>query len=287
MVEFLRLQANRRLLLDGTAHVMGVLNVTPDSFYASSRVLVSDVVDRAARMVAAGVSILDVGGESTRPGAAYVGQEEELERVVPAIGELRCRWDIALSVDTRKAVVAQAAVAAGADMINDVAALGDDPDMAPFCAAAGLPVILMHKKGIPATMQEQPYYEDCPAEVRHFLLERAEYALSAGVAAECIILDPGIGFGKRLEDNVALLNHLDSLVACGYPVLVGLSRKNFIGQLTGRAIDERLAGSLAALLYARLKGAVIFRVHDVVESVDALRVFDALRKGGWANREFE
>jgi dihydropteroate synthase len=226
-------------------------------------------------MIAAGAAILDIGGESTRPGAAYLSPDEELERVVPAIEALRSRWDLALSVDTRKAAVAKAAVAAGADIVNDVAALEDDPAMAPFCAASGVPVVLMHKKGVPATMQDMPYYEDCPGEVFSYLAGAAARARAAGIKPGNIILDPGIGFGKRLEDNLALLSRLDELCGGGYPVLVGLSRKSFIGALTGKGPAGRLAGSLAAACAALSKGASIFRVHDVAETVDALRVFAA------------
>ncbi|MBU0936986.1 MAG: dihydropteroate synthase [Spirochaetes bacterium] len=276
----LSLQHGRFLDFSGTAHVMGILNCTPDSFYSPSRVDLPSLVDVAAEMIRDGASILDIGGESTRPGSSYVSIEEELERVIPAVAALRSRWDVVLSVDTRKAIVARTAVDAGADIINDVAALSDDLDMAEFCASAGLPVVLMHKKGIPESMQNGPYYDDCLSEVLNFLDERISAAKSAGIAADKIILDPGIGFGKRLEDNLELLAQLDVLVGKGFPVLVGLSRKNFIGQLTGRAVEDRLAGSIAALLFARYRGAVIFRVHDVAASVDALRVFDCLTKGG-------
>ncbi len=261
--------------LSGGYAVMGVINVTPDSFWEGSRARADAVADIAADMIAAGAAILDIGGESTRPGAAYLSADEELGRVAPAVEALRSRWDIAISVDTRKAAVARAAVAAGADIVNDVAALGDDPAMAPFCAAAGVPVVLMHKKGVPASMQDRPYYEDCPAEVFSYLAAAAARAIAAGIKPGNIILDPGIGFGKRLEDNLALLSRLDELSAGGYPVLVGLSRKSFIGALTGRDPAGRLAGSLAAACAALAKGASIFRAHDVAETVDALRVFTA------------
>jgi len=160
-------------------------------------------------------------------------------------------------------------------MINDISALADDPGMAGFCAGAGLPVILMHKKGIPATMQDKPYYDDCPAEVSAFLLAAAGQAIAVGIRRELIILDPGIGFGKRYEDNIAVLSRLDELVACGYPVLVGLSRKAFVGAITGHPAERRLAGSLGAACAARIKGACIFRVHDVQETRDALAALDA------------
>jgi dihydropteroate synthase len=273
------LPRGRFLDLSGGYAVMGVINVTPDSFWEGSRARVDAVADIAADMIASGAAILDIGGESTRPGAAYLSPDEELERVVPAIEALRSRWDLALSVDTRKAAVARAALAAGADIVNDVAALEDDPAMAPLCAAAGVPVVLMHKRGVPKTMQERPYYEDCPAEVFSYLTAAAARAIAAGIKPENIILDPGIGFGKRLEDNLALLARLDELSSGGYPVLVGLSRKSFIGAITGRDAAGRLPGSLAAACAALAKGASIFRVHDVADTVDALRVFQACRGG--------
>ena len=270
------LPRGRFLDLAGAAVVMGIINATPDSFYEGSRrQALDDAVDGAAEMIEGGAGILDVGGESTRPGAAYVGLDEELERVVPVVEALRRRWDIPVSVDTRKARVAKAAVLAGADMVNDISALVDDPDMASYCATASLPLILMHKKGIPSTMQDKPYYDDCLLEVRAFLLEAAGRAMAAGIRRELIILDPGIGFGKRFEDNITLLSRLDELAACGYPVLVGLSRKAFIGVITGRPADGRLAGSLGAACAARIKGACIFRVHDVAETRDALAALDA------------
>lgn len=272
----LALPRGRSLALDGRFHVMGIINATPDSFWAASRAGGTDaVVDAAAAMVQAGAAILDVGGESTRPGAGYVGEAEELDRVVPAVEAIRARWDIPVSVDTRKSAVALAAIRAGADMVNDVAALGDDPLMAAACAEAGVPVVLMHKKGIPADMQDAPYYDDCPREVLAYLLAAADRAAAAGIARSAIVLDPGIGFGKRLEDNLSLLLRLDEIASAGYPVLVGLSRKSFVGAITGRQAAGRLAGSLAAACAARLRGASIFRAHDVAETVDALRVFDA------------
>lgn len=275
-VSAIPLPRGRYLDLGGPAVVMGIINVTPDSFYVGSRAQVlDDALGAAAAMIKGGAAVLDIGGESTRPGAAYVGLEEELQRVIPVVEAIRQRWDIPVSVDTRKAGVAKAAMQAGADMINDISALVDDQEMASFCAGVGLPVILMHKKGIPATMQDGPYYDDCPAEVRAFLLAAADQAVAAGIRRELIILDPGIGFGKRYEDNIAILSRLDELVACGYPVLVGLSRKAFVGAITGHPAERRLAGSLGAACAARMKGACVFRVHDVEETRDALAAMDA------------
>jgi dihydropteroate synthase len=272
----LSLPRGRSLELGGRAVVMGIVNATPDSFYEGSRAMdVSVAVDTVAAMVGAGALIIDVGGESTRPGASYVGADEESGRVLPVIEAVRARWDVAVSVDTRKAAVAAAALDAGADIVNDISALYDDPALAPLCAARGVPVVLMHKKGVPADMQDSPWYDDCVAEVRQFLLDAAGKAIAAGIQPRQILLDPGIGFGKRLADNLALLSRLDELAEAGYPVLVGLSRKSFIGALTGADTAGRLAGSLASACAARARGAVIFRVHDVAETVAALAVFDA------------
>jgi len=276
----LRLPRGRSLSLGGSAVVMGIVNATPDSFYAGSRVAdVSAAVDTVAAMVQSGAGIIDVGGESTKPGAAYVGAAEELARIVPVIEAIRARWDIPVSIDTRKASVAEAALDAGADMVNDVAALGDDPLLAPLCARRGVPVVLMHKKGIPANMQASPYYDDCVSEVRDFLAGAANAAIAAGIDQAQIVLDPGIGFGKRLEDNLILIASLDVLGAAGYPVLVSLSRKSFVGAITGEQTEGRLAGSLGAACAARVHGAAIFRVHDVAETVEALAVFDAANIG--------
>lgn len=272
----LALPRGRFLELDGPAIVMGILNATPDSFYGASRVQgTAAAVDRAAAMIGAGAAILDVGGESTRPGSEYVDAGLEAERVVPVVEAIRARWDVAVSVDTRKASVAEAAIDAGADIVNDVAALGDDPAMAGLCAAKGVPVVLMHKKGVPSTMQAGPLYEDCLREVGAFLSDAVESAEAAGIRSDAIVLDPGIGFGKRLEDNLELLRRLDGLKPSGYPILVGLSRKAFVGAITGEGAEGRLAGSLAAACAARARGAAIFRVHDVRETVEALAVFDA------------
>ncbi len=278
----LSLPRGRSLELGGRAVVMGIVNTTPDSFYEGSRVMdVSSAVDTVSGMVGSGALIIDVGGESTRPGSLYVSVDEETGRVVPVIEAVRARWDVAISVDTRKAPVAAAALDAGADIVNDISALYDDADLAPLCAARGVPVVLMHKKGVPSNMQDSPWYDDCAAEVREFLLAAASRAMSAGIPASQIVLDPGIGFGKRLEDNLSLLTRLDELVAAGYPVLVGLSRKSFIGAITGAGVSGRLAGSLASACAARARGARIFRVHDVAETVAALDVFDAA--GGTGN----
>nr|WP_033315084.1 dihydropteroate synthase [Robiginitomaculum antarcticum] len=262
--------------------IMGIVNVTPDSFSDGGRY---DSVDLAVKHALSlhdqGADILDVGGESTRPGAAQVDAAEEALRVVPVImalrGEERKRdLTLTLSVDTRKAAVARQAVLAGADIWNDVSALSFDeasPDMA---AQLGCDVILMHVRGMPETMQDNPRYQDVLMEVCDYLNARAQIAMAAGVEKHKITLDPGIGFGKTLEHNLALIRHLDDIKALGYPVLMGVSRKSFIDRIDGSKADDRLGGSLAAALYSVSKGADILRVHDVVETVQALAVWSEI-----------
>ncbi|MCX7024422.1 MAG: dihydropteroate synthase [Spirochaetes bacterium] len=281
-----------RSLPGGVPIVMGIINATPDSFFPGSRAgTIAGVVEAGLRMAAEGALVIDVGGESTRPGAAYVGEAEERERVAPAIAALRKALDaggfaaVAISVDTRKASVAKAALDSGAWIVNDVSALCDDPAMPALVADRGVCVVLMHKKGTPDSMQDKPWYDDCLGEVSGFLFDAARRAESAGVGRDLIWIDPGIGFGKRLSDNLELLARLDAFVASGYPVLVGVSRKSFIGALTGKAVEDRLAGTLAATVFARAKGARIFRVHDVAATVDALCVQDALASQGARTRK--
>lgn len=268
----LLLPRGRKLELEPFA-VMAIVNVTPDSFFAPSRrAAARDARDAAMAAFAAGAAVVDIGGESTRPGSAPVSVEEELERVLPAIVAIRAECDLPISVDTKKAAVARAALAAGADIVNDVAALADG-GMAEAAAAAGAAVVLMHMKGEPGTMQDAPSYADCAAEVRDFLAAAAGRALAAGIPRGAIALDPGVGFGKRLSDNLSLIARLDELGTLGYPLLVGLSRKSFVGAVTGRAPEGRLAGSLGAACAAYSRGARIFRVHDAAETVDALALY--------------
>ena len=275
-MEKLSLPRGRSLSLEPFA-VMGIVNATPDSFHAASRHRARDeAVEAALAMVAEGAAVIDIGGESTRPGSSYIEESEELERVIPVIEALRRVSDIPLSVDTRKAAVWKAALAAGADILNDVSALRDSPESAVLAAAAGAPIVLMHMKGEPSTMQNAPYYDDCVGEVLSFLREAAERAAAAGVARDRIVLDPGIGFGKRREDNLALLSALGRLGGLGYPLLVGLSRKGFVGELTGRPIEGRLAGSLGAAAAAWTLGARIFRVHDVAATRDLLLLLSSI-----------
>jgi dihydropteroate synthase len=262
---------------------MGILNLTPDSFSDGGRFTApARSIARAREMVEEGAAIIDVGGESTRPGAPDVSVEEELARVVPVIEAIATRLDVPVSVDTSKPEVMRAAVAAGAGLINDVRAL-QEPGALEAAAELGVPVCLMHMQGRPRTMQDAPRYGDVVAEVRDFLLERATGCEAVGIPRERILLDPGFGFGKTLEHNLRLLASVDRLVATGYPVLVGMSRKSMIGQiLEGAPVEERLHGSVAAALIAAMKGARILRVHDVKPTVDALRVFAAMQQVGEA-----
>lgn len=264
---------DREITTDLPAFIMGILNTTPDSFWEGSRsASVADSVERALRLAAAGADVIDIGGESSRPGSAYVSEAEELDRVIPVIEAIRMVSPVPISVDTRKSAVLRAAIAAGANMLNDISALADDPEMASLAASSGVAVVLMHMRGNPKTMQNDPSYGNVAIEVRDWLLSRAAFAQSAGIAGDRIILDPGIGFGKRHEDNLALVSALDTLVATGYPVMMALSRKKSIGIITGRDVEGRLAGTVAANLVSVLKGARWLRVHDVAETRDSLAV---------------
>jgi dihydropteroate synthase len=259
--------------------VMGILNITPDSFSDGGLHLLPETALRQAeQMLTDGATILDIGGESTRPGAAAVSLQQELDRVVPVIEVIRQRFDCVISVDTSKADVMSAAVKAGADMINDVQALQGDGTLA-SAAELNVPVCLMHMQGEPRTMQLQPHYDDVVADVVKFLQRRALDCQFAGIAKNQIILDPGFGFGKTLSHNYQLLAALEQLVKLGYPVLAGMSRKSMIGQLLDVPLSQRLAGSLACATIAALQGARIIRVHDVKETVQAVQVATAVRYG--------
>jgi dihydropteroate synthase len=259
--------------------LVGVLNVTPDSFSDGGDFLdPAKAASHAAAMLDEGAGIIDVGGESTRPGSDRVTLEEETRRVVPVVEEILSeRPDAIISIDTCRAATAEAALGAGARIVNDVTALRGDPRMAEVVAEARCPVVLMHMLGEPRTMQRDPRYADVVREVRDFLAERAEHAVAAGVEPESVILDPGIGFGKTLEHNLALLRHLDELVALGFPVLVGASRKSFLGRITGvEEARDRVLGTVAANVIAYEKGATLFRVHDVRANREALAVARAI-----------
>lgn len=276
----MKLQLPQQRQLDlSRPKVMGILNITPDSFSDGGQHLpLFAAIDQAAQMLKHGASILDIGGESTRPGAIEVSLEQELERVIPVICALRQRFDCVLSIDTSKAAVMSAAVQAGADMINDVRAL-QLPDALATAASLQVPVCLMHMQGAPDTMQLAPTYQDVVKQVSQFFQRRALESQFAGIPKGQIILDPGFGFGKTLQHNYQLLAALPELLALGYPLLVGMSRKSMIGQLLDVPISERLIGSVAAATLAAQLGAQIIRVHDVKESSQAVRVATAVRYG--------
>ena len=260
---------------------MGIVNVTPDSFFdgglhASSAAALA----HARQLVAEGADVIDVGGESTRPGSLPVDAATERARVVPVIAALRAETDLPISVDTTKAEVAAAALAVGADMVNDVSAGRFDDAMLSLVAERGAAIVLMHMQGVPATMQDAPTYGDVVAEVAAFLAARAAAARAAGIAAERIWIDPGIGFGKRREHNLALLAGLERLVGLGYPVVVGASRKGFLGSRSGEPVGERLAPSLAAAVLAAAAGDRAVRVHDVAPTRAALAIADPVARTG-------
>ncbi len=255
---------------------MGILNVTPDSFSDGGRfVTPDDALRQAERMIADGADLLDVGGESTRPGAAAVELAEELERVIPVIECLVAQFDVPVSIDTSKPEVMRAAVTAGAALINDVNALRA-PDAIATVADLGVPACLMHMQGEPRTMQHAPQYDDVVADIVDYLGARVAACEDGGIARSRLLLDPGFGFGKTLEHNLALLAGLREFARLGLPVLVGISRKSMLGALTGREVGDRVAASVAAALMAVERGAAIVRVHDVAPTVDALRVWQAV-----------
>jgi len=258
--------------------VMGILNVTPDSFSDGGMYDdAAEAADHARRMIHDGASIVDVGGESTRPGAAEVSEVEEMRRTIPVVEAIRRDSSVIISIDTRKAAVARRAIEAGASIVNDVSAMTHDAEMAGVIAESGAGIVLMHMRGNPRTMQNSPAYEDVLREVCDRLGERLDACRKAGINADQTVLDPGIGFGKTLDHNLALLAGIPSLRRLGRPVLIGLSRKSFLGRLTGRDADERAAASIAGNFFAAERGADILRAHDVRETVDAMTVFKALR----------
>jgi len=269
---------------DAPYAIMGILNVTPDSFSdGGTYEETGAAVAQAARMAAEGASIVDVGGESTRPGAGPVPAEAELRRVLPVVDGIGALGlDVQISVDTTKLEVAEAAVAAGATYVNDVTAFRHDPEMASLVAERGLDCCLMHMLGEPRTMQDEPRYDDVVDDVRAFLEERLAAAVAAGVPEERVQLDPGIGFGKTVEHNLELLRRLGELQAIGRPLVIGTSRKTFLGRITGREVAERVHATVATSVLAYERGARVFRVHDVAPTADALAVTAATLAGRWS-----
>ena len=271
-----RLPCGNRVLDLAHPQVMGILNVTPDSFSDGGRFRQRDEALRhAAAMVAAGASLIDVGGESTRPGALQVSADEELQRVAPVVEAIAAELDVIISVDTSCPQVMRESARLGAGLINDVRSLRREGALQ-AAAESGLPVCLMHMQGEPETMQKNPHYDDLLAEVQAFFAERMAACAAAGIAAERIILDPGFGFAKNLQHNLSLFKHIQVLHGFARPLLVGVSRKSMIGQALGREVDQRLAGGLALAALAVARGACILRVHDVAETVDVVRMIAAV-----------
>jgi dihydropteroate synthase len=264
--------AGRVVTTENPAFVMGIVNVTPDSFWKGSR----GGIEHAVQLIEEGADVLDIGGESSRPGAAYVDAGEEIRRIIPVIRGIRKISSIPVSVDTRKKEVMEAAVSEGADILNDISALEDDEKLGAYAASVKISVILMHKRGIPAIMQKNTSYENVFTEVDSYLTSRTSYALSCGISADRIIVDPGIGFGKNLAANVELIKKCGRLCGGTYPVLMALSRKTCIGDMTGRSVEGRLYGTLAADILSVLYGAFMIRVHDVAAAADTMKVMKYL-----------
>jgi dihydropteroate synthase len=270
----------RELRLAGSPRIMGILNATPDSFSDGGIYFSTEAaVRRGLEMASEGADVIDVGGESTRPGSLPVPAGEEIARVVPVIRELSQRTEALLSVDTTKAAVAREAISAGAHIVNDTSALADDPEMAGIVGESGCAVVLMHRRGTPATMQKSPFYDSLFDEVLDELLDRMTIAERAGIPKERILIDPGVGFGKRLEDNLALHRHLPDLRNLGRPVVFGPSRKSFIGKVTGKEVSGRIFGTAASVAFAASLGADLLRVHDVKEMKEVVQVVAAIREG--------
>lgn len=273
---FNQLKCPNSILDLSTPQVMGILNITPDSFSDGGKYrLLEHALEQVESMIADGANIIDIGGESTRPGAADVSAEDELARVIPVLKAIKQRFDVLVSIDTSKASVMSAAIAAGADIINDVRALQNDGCLAAV-ANSNAPVCLMHMQGLPRSMQNSPSYIDVISDIMVFFQQRIDACLAAGIARERIILDPGFGFGKTLEQNFHLLANMSKFSQLGLPILAGLSRKSMIGNLLNRDVEQRLAGSVSAAIIAAQHGAHIIRVHDVQATVDALKVLQAV-----------
>jgi dihydropteroate synthase len=269
---------DKRLLLGERTAVMGVINVTPDSFFGNSRKTApAEAIDAALEMIEAGASIIDLGGESTRPGAQSVPVKEEIRRLSPVLTELRRLTKVLISIDTRKSEVAEAALDLGADIVNDVTSLRGDTRMAEIVARSRSGLVLMHMKGRPETMQRDPVYGDAVEEIRDFLIDAVMRAEQAGISPDSILIDPGIGFGKTAAHNLQVLNRLDRFASLGKPILVGTSRKTFIGKVLDLPPEDRLHGTAATVAAAVLNGAHVVRVHDVAEMLQVCRVADAIK----------
>ncbi len=270
--------ADRKVSARNGIFIMGIINCTPDSFYAGSRVSGTEqAVETALKMIADGADVLDLGAESTRPGAEYVSDEEQIARLIPVIKAIRTKSSCPISVDCRRLSVFNAAVEAGADILNDVSAFEDDENLADFCAVHNLPVILMHKRSNPSQMMQNVQYTDVVAEVAQYLQARVDYSLAHGIKKDKIILDPGVGFAKNLGDNCKIVKNTFAFSLDGnFPVLIGASRKTCVGQITGKETQNRMAGSLAVHMLAAQHGASWLRVHDVAETVDCIKMLKGI-----------
>ncbi|HSG73421.1 MAG TPA: dihydropteroate synthase [Planctomycetaceae bacterium] len=270
--------------LTGNARLMGIVNVTPDSFSDGGNYLQTErAVEHALALAGQGADVLDIGGESTRPESDPVSLKDELNRVIPVIESLRGQTDVPISIDTTKAEVARQALAAGAEIVNDISGLTFDEEMIPVCANSDCGIIVMHIRGTPRTMQDNPTYDDVVSDVRGFLSERVESMVACGIDRERIMLDPGIGFGKTAEHNLELMRNLSELRSLGRPLLIGHSRKRFLGKILGRPVDERTAGTIGVSAALSLLGADLIRVHDVAAVRDALTAFRTLLTGPGAH----
>lgn len=273
------LQCPQTILDLSTPHVMGILNVTPDSFSDGGKFFnAEDALKQVQRMIDDGASIIDVGGESTRPGAKDVSLEDELNRVIPVIKAIKEKFDILVSVDTSKAKVMEQSILAGADIINDVRALQNEGCVEVMAKYPKVPICLMHMQGLPRTMQENPQYDDVVGDIIEFFKQRIAVLSNAGIDKQRVMLDPGFGFGKTLTQNYELLGRLSEFMSLELPLFIGISRKSMIGNLLNREVNERLAGSLTAAVISAQQGAKIIRVHDVPETVDALKVLAATQQ---------
>ena len=271
----------RNLDLTRRAQIMGILNVTPDSFSDGGHFSAHDAaLTHARKMIAEGAAIIDIGGESTRPGALPVDADEEIRRTIPVIQSLRAEWDGLISIDTMKASVAKAALDAGADIVNDVSGLTADPEMTAVCSGSDCGIVIMHMRGTPVDMQQNPSYTDVVAEVREYFQGRLNILKSHGISPARLCFDPGIGFGKTLEHNLALLRHLDEIAPSGFPLLLGVSRKSLIAKLAGAELPaDRDAATFALTAMARTKGIMLHRVHDVKGNLAALRAAEGVMAG--------
>lgn len=274
-----KVKMGRELQWSDRPLIMGILNVTPDSFSDGGKYLTREkALDHALKMVEDGADIIDVGGESSRPFSRPISTDEELKRVIPVIESLRERSNIPISIDTCKAKVAEESCLAGADIVNDISGLRYDPEMPDTVSTAKAKIVIMHMKGLPETMQADPYYDDVIAEICTFFQERIQFAAAKGIDQDNIILDPGIGFGKRVEDNLKIIKHIDVFKRFGLPVLVGTSMKGFIGKITKSTLKERIEGTLASISISVWNGADIVRVHDVKKAKKVVLLTDAIRR---------